>query len=238
MGITTRSQDYELEGEPYDLFLAVPKGQGPHPAVLVCHAWGGRTRLMEEVARRLARLGYVGAAIDLYGVDKRGHDNKSSEALMMPLVREPARLRARLRAAFEQARALDEVDASRLAVIGYCFGGSCAILCARMGLPLRAAVSFHGLLAIGERVEGPVHGPILVLHGQDDPMVSSEQLAAFSDEMKRLRAEWHFHVYPGVMHSFTNPKADDPELGTLYDADADRRSWAEARRFLARALAS
>jgi len=220
------------EGEDsFDAFVARPDVSGDAPAILICHAWGGRDALVEQKARDLAALGYVGAAIDLYGVGKRGTDKASSQALMMPLIEDPPRLRRRLSAAFEAIRGLEGVDSERMGAIGFCFGGMCSILCARMGLPLRGVVSFHGLLKVGEPLDAEVRARILVQHGQDDPMVSPAEIGAFAAEMKRVAADWQLHAYPGVMHAFTNPAANDPGFGTVYDADADRRSWVEMTRF-------
>jgi dienelactone hydrolase len=222
---------YAEGGDAFDAFIARPAGAGPHPAVLVCHAYGGRDAFAEDKARKLAELGYLGAAIDVYGVGKRGSDRASSRALMTALVGEPPLLRRRLAAAYQAVRTLDGVDPDRMGAIGFCFGGLCAILTARMGLSLRGVVSFHGLLKTGQKLDAEVRARILVLHGQDDPMVPPSDLGAFAEEMKRVDADWQLHAYPGVMHAFTNPKANDPELGTVYDAQADRRSWIEMTRF-------
>jgi dienelactone hydrolase len=106
-----------------------------------------------------------------------------------------------------------------------------------MGLPLRGAVSFHGLLKIGEPLDAEVNAPILVLHGQDDPMVPPADVATFAEEMKRIGADWQLHAYPGTVHSFTNPNANDPDFGTVYNEDVARRSWREMARFFADVLA-
>ncbi len=229
---STRLHAHSLDGRDHDVFLAVPDAPGPAPAVLVFHAWSGRKALEESVALRLAELGYVGAAVDLYGVGRRGTDRASCQALMGELTSNPPTLRARIRAALQAVAGLPEVDVTRTAAVGYCFGGLCAILAGRLGLPLRGVVSFHGLLKVGEPIDASVSARFLVLHGADDPMVSAQDIAAFATEMQRIGAEWQLHAYAGVMHAFTNPAAADPSFGTVYDADADRRSWAEARAFL------
>ncbi len=235
--MSTETIHYTEATDAFDAFIARPTSPGPRPAILVCHAWGGRDELMERKARQLAELGYIGAAIDLYGVGKRGTDQASSRALMTPLVEDPARLRRRLTAAYEAVRGLDGVDADRMGAIGFCFGGLCAILAARMGLRLRGVVSFHGLLKIGAPLDAKVHAQLLVLHGQDDPMVPPADVGAFAQEMQRIHADWRLHAYPGVVHAFTNPAANDRDFGTVYDADADRRSWAEMAQFFAEVLA-
>jgi dienelactone hydrolase len=223
---------YTEGDDAFDSFVAYPPhAEAPQPAVFVCHAFGGRDGFAEEKAQKLAELGYVGAAIDVYGVGVRGTDRASSQALMMELVKNPPLLRRRLAAAYQAVRMLDDVDPERMGAIGFCFGGLCAILCARMGLPLRGVASFHGLLTIGEPLDARVHARILVQHRQDDPMVPPSDVGAFAEEMKRIHADWILHAYPGVVHAFTNPKANAPELGTVYDEDADRRSWIEMQRF-------
>lgn len=228
----TQVLSYQVDGSDFDVFIARPDGDGPHPAVLVCHAWGGRDDFAENKAKALAELGYVGAAIDLYGVGKRGSEKSECEALMMPLLNAPETLRARLAAAVDQVKALDGVDTDRLGAIGFCFGGLCAILLARMGLPLRGVVSFHGLLKLGEPLDTKPAAKILVQHGQDDPMAPPADVGAFAEEMKRVDADWTLHAYPGVLHAFTVPAANDPDFGTVYDAGADKRSWLEMKRFL------
>jgi dienelactone hydrolase len=222
---------YQLEGEAFDVFLARPEASGSRPAVLVFHTFGGRDGFAEGKARALAELGYVGAAIDLYGVGKRGTDRASSQALMSQLLADPALLRSRIGEAFRVVSERPGVDPARVGAVGFCFGGMCAILAARMGLPLRGIVSFHGLLKIGAPLPEAVRARLLILHGQDDPMVSPADVGAFAEEMKRVNADWELHAYPGVVHAFTNPVANDPGFGTVYDAEADRRSWSAMRRF-------
>lgn len=223
---------YTHDDAPFDIFIAHPEGEGPHPTVLICHMWGGRDGFVEDKARALAKLGYVGAALDLYGVGRRGTDQASSQALMLSVLGHPALLRSRLERAHQVVRAASGVDPERMGAIGFCFGGLCAILMARMGLPLRGVVSFHGILKIAEALDTQVQAQILVQHGQDDPLVPPADVGAFAAEMKRINADWQLHAYPGVVHGFTNPQANDPGFGSVYNEDAAHRSWVEMRRFL------
>jgi len=232
----TEKIQYVEGGDTFDAVVVYPEGTGAAPAVLVCHAWGGRDEFAEDKAKKLAALGYIGAAIDMYGLGKRGTDKESNGALMMPLLGDRALLRRRLAAAYQAVRTLDRVDPDRVAVMGYCFGGLCALDMARMGAKLRAAISFHGLLRPAEGLDGDIgtdiHAGILVLHGQNDPMVPPSAVGAFAEEMFAANASWRLHSHAGVMHSFTNPKANDPASGTVYDADADASSWAAMKGFL------
>jgi dienelactone hydrolase len=236
--MTTELIPYAEGDQAFDAYVARPEGAGPHPLVMICHAWGGRDAFAEGKARALAELGYVGAAIDLYGIGKRGTDTASCQALMMALVNDPPLLRRRLAASFEAVRGLPGVDPARLATMGFCFGGMCAILTGRMGLPLRGVVSFHGILKIGEKLEEKAKARILVLHGQDDPMAPPADVGAFAEEMKRIGASWSLEAYAGVQHAFTNPAAKDTDMGLIYDAEADRRSWIAMKRFFEDVLLS
>lgn len=234
----TQLVPYADGSQALDAFVVRPAGGGTRPAVLVCHAWGGRDAFAEDRARDLAELGFVAAAIDLYGVGRRGTDRASNQALMRELTEDPPKLHRRLELAFDAVRRLEGVDADRMGTMGYCFGGLCALLMARLGLPLRGAVSFHGLLKIGTPLDTRPRARMLVLHGQDDPMAPPGDVGAFAEEMKRVDGDWTLHAYPGVVHAFTNPNADDPEFGTVYDAEADRRSWATCRAFLEEVLST
>ncbi len=231
--MTQELVSYSEGGQSFDAFIARPRGDGPHPTVMICHAWAGRDAFAEAKARALAELGYIGAAIDVYGVGKRGHDTASNQALMMPLVNDPPLLRRRLGAAFDAVSAVSGVDKTRMGTMGFCFGGMCSILTARMGLPLRGVVSFHGILKIGEKLDHKAKARILVLHGQDDPMAPPADVGAFAEEMKRIDASWSLDAYAGVQHAFTVPEANDAKLGLFYDVEADRRSWVAMTRFFA-----
>lgn len=224
--------NYEIGGASFDMEVASPKGPGPFPVVMVFHAWGGRDAFISEKLEKLAALGYIGAGVDLYGVGKRGSDIESSAALMTPLVENPDILEKRIAAAFEQAQGISGADSSKVAAIGYCFGGLCVTTAARQGLPLKGVVSFHGLLNIPKIYDGDVTAKILLLHGQDDPMAGPDDIRNFAAEMKKMNAEWTLEAYPKTMHAFTNPVASDPDFGTVYNEEADKKSWNSMERFL------
>lgn len=228
---------YSEGDDAFDAVVVEPEGDEPRPAVLVCHAWGGRRELDVIKARALAEQGYVAAAVDVYGVGKRGTDQASSAALMTEMLENPDVLRRRLTAAFQAVRTLERVDPGRMGAMGLCFGGLCVQIMARMGLPLRGVASVHGLLKVGEKLEARPKARLLILHGQDDPLVPPEDIATWAEEMKRIDADWEMHSYPKVLHAFSDPGAAQPELGILYDAKADARSWATLLRFLGEVFA-
>lgn len=229
---------YDHAGAALEAHLALPPGQERRPAVLVCHAWRGQTDFERGKAERLAsELGYAGAALDVYGRGVLGKDPLECTKLMTPLRRDRGLLRARLLAGLAAVRAHPRVDPARVAVIGFCFGGLCALDVARAGADVRGVVAFHGLFEPPDGLEvGPVRAKVLALHGHDDPMATPAQVLAFQTEMTALGADWQVHVYGGTKHAFTNPEANDDARGTVYQPRADRRSWESMRAFLGEVL--
>ncbi len=179
-------------------------------------------------AQRLAALGFVVLIADLYGDGTTARDIPQARELMGQLRADIPRWRARAEAARLALTQQGNVDAARIAAIGYCFGGTTALELARSGAVLSAVVSFHGGLASARPGDaGNIEAKVLVCHGAADTLVPMSQLAAFEEEMSRTSVDWQTHVYAGAKHGFTNPDADNaavPELG--YYAAADRRSWA------------
>ncbi len=216
-------------------YIARPAGPGPHPAVLIAHNWVGQTTADNDVADRLAALGYAGIAIDVYGKGVRGDPAGDNSALMAPFVRDRAMLRTRLLAAVAAAVADPMIDADRIAIIGYCFGGLCALDVARSATPdVKAAVSFHGSYAppaLGE--QPPITAKVLVLHGWIDPITPPDATVALAHELEAAGADWQIHAYGRTMHAFTAPGAANPAGGMQYSATADRRSWRSMTQFLA-----
>lgn len=206
---------------------------GPRPGVLVSHAWGGRSDFEDGKAIRLAELGYVALALDLYGKGVRGSNAEENAALMQPFLDDRAMLQTRLLASLSKLREQAEVDAAEFAAIGFCFGGLCVLDLARTGEDLAGVVSFHGLLGTpGNTVGNTIKAKVLVLHGWDDPMATHDNVIALSEEMTAMGADWQIHAYGNTVHAFTNPAANDPVSGTVYDAAADRRSWVAMQNFL------
>lgn len=229
--------DYQHDGaELQGLLVWDDAISGIRPGVLVSHAWGGRSDFEDARAEDLARLGYAGLALDLYGKGVRGSSREENSALIKPFIDDRSRLQARMQEALAALKACAPVDAASTAVIGYCFGGLCALDLARSGSEVRGAVSIHGLLQAPE-TRATIKAKVLALHGWDDPMATPEQLLAFATEMTDAGVDWQVHAYGLTMHAFTNPAANDREFGTVYNADADRRSWIAIQNFLAEVLA-
>lgn len=209
-------------------------GSDSRPGVAIAHAWAGRGEHEEHRAEQLAELGYVGFAIDLYGKGVRGNSKEENAALMQPLLDNRAMLQRRMKLAVDVLRKQKEVDAARVAAMGFCFGGLCVLDLARSGADVSGVASFHGLFGRpGNTEENRISAKVLVLHGWDDPMATPEQVLGLTEELTAMGADWQIHAYGNTLHAFTNPAAADPDFGTVYDAAADRRSWQSLQLFLA-----
>lgn len=217
-------------------YLASPKGESKRAAVLVIHDWMGLKKFEQDKADALAKLGYVTLAVDMYGKGVRPKDQKEAQTQAMKAYNDPKMAVARIRAAYETLKAQKNVDAKRIACMGYCFGGSITLALARDGAELAAAVSFHGgLKNIAGKSE--IKCPVMVLHGADDPFVPAEDVAAIQDEFREHKVDWQFVQFGNSVHSFTNPAAgDDNSKGAAYNEKAAARSWEMMRDFFAATL--
>jgi dienelactone hydrolase len=200
--------------------------KGKRPAVLVVHEWWGHNQHARNQAQRLAKAGYVGFALDMYGKGKLAKHPQDAQAFMAEATKDPAVMRARFDAAVAQVKGLPQVDGSKLAAIGYCFGGSVVLDMARSGEDLAAAATFHGALSSKLTAPKGLKPRILVMTGGDDPMIGSDKVEAFRKEMTDAGARFEIITYPGAKHSFTNPDADKAGVAGLgYNASADKESW-------------
>lgn len=225
------AHEHTIDGKTFEALVA--HNGKPAPGVLVFHAWAGRSPFENGKAELLAGLGYTGIACDLYGKGVLGTSKEENEALMTPLASDRPKLQKLLHDNIAMAKSLPEVDGDKLAAIGFCFGGLCVLDIARTGGDVKGVVSFHGILAApGNTSDNKVDSKILALHGWDDPMATPDDAKAFTEEMTEAKADWQLHAYGGTMHSFTNPQANDPDFGTVYNSNAERRSIKAMENFL------
>ncbi len=227
-GLTMRSQ---LFFEP---------GSGRRAGVLVFPEAFGLGDHAISRAQRLASLGYVALACDLHGEGAVIEDLPAAIALLQPLYAEPSRTRARARGGLDTLRARAEVDAGRIAAIGFCFGGTMALELARAGADLRAVVGFHsGLATTAPKTDAKaIKARVLVCIGADDPLIPAAQRADFESEMREGGVDWQMHLYGGTVHSFTNKEASKRNMPDTirYSPETDARSWASMQQLFAEAL--
>jgi dienelactone hydrolase len=227
--ITYKHGDVTLEG-----YLAYDDAaKGKRPGVLVVHEWTGHNAYARNRAKMLAKLGYVAFALDMYGKGVQAKDAMQAAAFAGKYKNDRKLMRARAAAGLDVLRKQPQVDSRRLAVMGYCFGGTTSLELARGGADLLGVVSFHGDLATPMPAKpGDIKGKVLVLHGADDPFVPQSQVTGFEEEMKKAGVNYEVDQYGGAVHSFTNPGAgNDNSKGAAYNEQADHRSWERMRAF-------
>lgn len=225
--LKTQKIDYNDNGTLLEAYCAYDDShQAKRPAILVAHDWSGKNDFACHKADKLAELGYVGFAIDMYGKGKLGNTKEEKMALMQPLMHDRLTLQQRIIAGLNAVKKLAYVDTSRLGAIGFCFGGLCVLDLARSGVNIKGVVSFHGLLHAPQHAyQHTIHAKVLALHGFQDPMVPMDHVLQFGDEMRQAKVDWQLDIYGNAMHAFTNPQANDTALGTVYNHEADKRSW-------------
>jgi dienelactone hydrolase len=219
----------------FEGYLAIPsEAKEKRPCVLIAHAWDGPNDHFNSIADDFSKKGYIAFAIDVYGKGKRGKIDGDNSHLMNPLIENRSLLRKRLMAAFNEIQKHPLVLQNQIAILGHCFGGLCALDLARAAPEgLKGAISIHGLLIspnLGQ--QSPIGASILVLHGQEDPMVGNESVMSFSEEMTSAKADWQMHCYGHAKHAFTFVGADIPELGIQYNEKAHKRSLKASDEFL------
>lgn len=233
-----RSIKQDYNGQTLDHVLVHDGSGSARPTVLIIPTVMGVQPLERGFAERLAALGYNSLIADLFG--RRftpTEDKEAAFAAMGELRSDRAALRDRLLAVLDQARALDETDTARIAVIGYCFGGQCALDVARSGANVAGVASFHGLFDPCGLPAEPIRAKVAAYHGWEDPMVPPEAVVALGQELTAAGADWQIHAYGHVGHGFTNPRAHEIGIeGVAYDEVAERRSWASLENFLAEVL--
>lgn len=236
MAIERITKIYDGPGGPFEGVVAVdPDWNGPRPGVLVIPNVLGQKESDNRKAEDLARLGYIGFAIDVFGQGKRTVRQSPDRAKYMDeLNADRVLLRERLHGALAELKALPQVDTARTGAIGFCFGGKCALDLARSGADLLGVVSFHGVYDRPSYANvTPIKSKILVCHGWDDPICPPDATVALAQELTESGADWQIHAYGNTGHAFTDVDVNLPEQKLAYQPDSDRRSWKAMEDFLA-----
>lgn len=212
--------------------------EGKRPGVLVIHEWWGLNDYVKMRVRKLAELGYTAIAVDMYGDHQMGDNPDAAQKLSMPFYNDPSLAKKRFDAALDNFKNSPFVDTTKMAVMGYCFGGGVSIGVARMGENLKGAVSFHGNLNIVPANKDLLKAEVLVCHGAIDPFVKPEEVNLFKKQMDSIGAKYTFKTYDSATHAFTNPEATELgkrfNLPIAYNAKADTASWNDMKEFFKR----
>lgn len=224
---TATDIEYEADGRTMVGRLAVPAGDGRHPAVLIAHEGAGLDDHQRSRADRLADLGYVAFALDYQGGGKSVTDREAMMARLDALWHDPARTRGLARAGLDVLLAHPRVDTTRVAAIGYCFGGHLVLELARDGADLAAVVGFHPRLATPRPLDAAnITGKVLVCVGSEDPVISVGERLMFEEQMRAAGVDWRMNLYGCAQHSFTHPWVDSIEVpGLRFHPLSAQRSW-------------
>ena len=233
-----RSLQQEYKGQTLEHVIVHDDTGRTLPTVILIPTVMGVQPLELTFAERLVELGYHAVVADMFGRRfTAGVDKEAAFAAMGELRSDRAALRDLLLAVLEEVRKRDHVDAGKIAVIGYCFGGQCALDVARAGADVAGVASFHGLFDPPGLPPQPIKAKVAAYHGWDDPMVPPETVVALGKELTEGGADWQIHCYGHVGHGFTNPNAHQMGIaGVAYNEAAERRSWAALQDFLAETL--
>jgi len=214
--------------------------EGKRPVVLVVPEWWGLTDYPRMRAKQLAQLGYLAMAVDMYGNGKTVDNPTDAQNMSMPFYQDPQMGYKRLMAAAAKIKTDPHADTSKMAAIGYCFGGGMVLNAARLGADFDGVVSFHGSLVGAPAKKGLIKADILVCHGDADPFVPAKDVQAFKKSMDSVGAHYTFKAYPGALHAFTNPGATELgkkfNLPIAYNAAADSASWNDMKEFFGKVL--
>jgi dienelactone hydrolase len=232
--VVTKTIAYQHEGQQLEGYLAYDDAKsGARPGVLVIHEWWGLNDYVKSRTRELAQMGYAAFAADMYGDHKVTRDPGKAQTWAGAFYQTPANFAARSKAGLDVLRQQVQVDKSKLAAIGFCFGGSTVLQLAYSGEPLNAAVVFHGsLMPPQESQVSQIKAPILILHGAEDGFVKQDTIDQVRVALDKGGVDWYMVSYANAVHAFTNPDADSFKIpGIGYNEKAARRSWNEMQRF-------
>lgn len=237
--IKEEAVSYKLDTATMHNFVAYDENiEGKRPVVMIIHEWWGLNDYIKSRMRELAKMGYIAMAVDMYGNNKMGNNPEEAQALATPFYTNPEKAKPIFDAAMEKIKSYSQTDATKMAAIGYCFGGTQVLNIAKMGADLKGVVSFHGGLAGVTPDKNKVRADILVCHGGSDPFVPETEVANFKKQMDSASIKYDFKVYPDATHAFTNPQATEWgkkfNIPVAYNAAADSASWNDMKAFFGR----
>ncbi|HEY1507087.1 MAG TPA: dienelactone hydrolase family protein [Stellaceae bacterium] len=239
--IKSHDHHYLHETTTCEGFWAYDEGKsGKRPGILVAHEWNGLGDYVKKRCEMLAEMGYVAFAADIFGKGIRAKSFPECEQISKAYYEDRQLTRGRAQAALDCLKSHPLVDASKIAAIGYCFGGIVALELARSGADIKGTVAFHGQLSTPNPADAKnIKGKVLICHGAIDPVVPPAEVAAFEKEMEDAKVDWQLIAYGGAMHTFTNwglPTNPPPGMPAAYNEKADKRSWKAMTDFFAETI--
>ena len=234
--IKTEEVTYTSGGTILKSYVAYDGNQkGKRPAIIVVPEWWGNNDYSKWRARQLAELGYIAIAVDMYGDDKIAADPKQAQEYATPFYKDPKLGESRIEVAVNKLKEYPQTDASKMAAIGYCFGGSMVLNAAKLGMDFKGVVSFHGGLATVPATAGSTKAKILVCHGAVDKFITEADIKNFKGNLDSLKVPYTFIVYPDATHAFSNPDATANgkkfNMPIAYNEAADKKSWNDMKDF-------
>lgn len=234
---TIDSVNYKIDGKTFKAYYALPTVVSKRTkTVLIVHEWWGLNDYPKQRAIKIAQEGNIAFCIDMYGKGVIADNPEDAQKLAAPFYKDPALSYKHFMAGYNEAIKIKGVDTSKMAAIGYCFGGSIVLNAAKMGAPVDLVVSFHGGLAGIPVDKEKLKASILVCHGADDQFISEEEEAKFKVEMEENTINYTFISYPNSTHAFTNPQSTAVGLKfsipIAYNEAADIQSWEDFNKAL------
>jgi dienelactone hydrolase len=228
---------YTLNGISYNGYIVYDQNKkGKRPAILVVHEWWGLNNYVKMRAKQLASLGYIAMAVDMYGNGKVAANPTEAKEITAPFYKDPQLGKIRLDAAIQKIKEFEQCDSTKIAAIGYCFGGALVLNSAKLGANLKGVVSFHGGLAGVPANKDLLKASILVCHGGSDKFIPQTDIDNFKQQLDAIKAEYTFKIYPNSTHAFTNPESTkigkEFNMPIEYNAEADKNSWNDMKVFL------
>lgn len=227
---------FQVNGVTYKGFIAYDDNiKGKRPAVVVVHEWWGLNDYPKMRARKLAELGYIAFAPDLFGNGKIAENPTDAQALTTPFYKDPSIVTSRLDAAVKKLKEYSQTDPGNIAAIGYCFGGFVVLNYAKLGADLKGVVSFHGGLGGVPVDKKLLKAKVLICHGASDQFVPQKDADGLKHKLDSIGADNTLKIYPNATHAFTNPASTDVgkkfNIPIAYNANADRDSWNDMKTF-------
>lgn len=233
-GIVAKEVPYEVNNKVMKGYLAMPTGEGPFPGVIVVHEWWGQTDYPRERAQQLAKMGYAAFAVDMYGNGKTVKHPNDAKTFSKQVMSNMEAAEQNFREAIKKLKEQPQVEGSKIAALGYCFGGAIVLEMARRGVEMKLAASYHGnLTPLLKNNIKPMKTRLLIFNGASDPFVKKESLNKVRIKLKKAKIRYKMVNYKGAKHAFTNPAATERgkefDIPLAYNKRADMDSWKKTK---------